>query len=160
LEARGVLHHHRDEVALLPPLELPKQRSTGQRHPFPGDWPQVARQTVDQFAAVLAVNATSLADIHRDIAKGYDLEAGIPAQIDQPETASLRTMPHHISYGKDAIWRENPADFREGRQFWEIGQRLDIDRDIDACFGERELEGIPLQTGDCGIAVPAVPNRL
>jgi hypothetical protein len=69
-------------------------------------------------------------------------------------------MPHHISYGKDAIWRENPADFREGRQFWEIGQRLDIDRDIDACLGERELEGIPLQMGDGGIAVPAVPNCL
>ena len=115
-------------------------------------------QTVDQFAAALVVNATSLADIRRDVAKGHDLEAGLPAQIDQPEMASLRTMRHRISYGKDAICGENAADFRKERQFWQIDERLDIDREIDARFGERELEGMPLQMGDCGIAVPAMPK--
>jgi hypothetical protein len=159
LEARGVLHHHRDEVAPLLPLELPKPRSPGQRHPFPSDWPKIARQTVDQFAAALVVNATRLADIHRDVAKGNDLEAGLPAQIDQPEMASLRTMRHRIGYGKDAICGENAADFREERQFWQIDERLDIDREIDACFGERKLEGMPLQMGDCGIAVLAMAKR-
>src|SRR6516225_4164541 len=74
--------------------------------------------------------------------------------------ASRRTTRHRISYGKDPICGENAADFRQERQFWQIGQRLDIDRDIDACVAERELEGMPLQMGDCGIAVPAVPNGL
>ena len=136
---RGVLGHHRDEIAALLPLELPEPRSPRQRHPFPCDWPKIARQTVDQFAAALVVNAASLADIRRDVAKGHDLEAGLSAQIDQPDVASLRTMRHRISYGKDTVWGENARDFREERQFWQIGQRLDIDRDIDACVGEREL---------------------
>jgi hypothetical protein len=68
-------------------------------------------------------------------------------------------MRHGISDGKDTIGGENAADFCQERQFWQIDQRLDIDREIDACFGERKLEGMPLQTGDCGIAVPAVANR-
>src|SRR5260370_21466547 len=72
--------------------------------------------------------------------------------------AGLRAMRHRIGYGKDAIWGENTADFLQKRQFWQIDERLDIDRDIDACVGDRELEGMPLQMGDCGIAVPAVPN--
>jgi hypothetical protein len=158
LEPSDVLHHNRDKVAPLLPFELPKSRRTGQRYPFPSDWPKIAGQTVDQFAAALVVNATSLADIRRDVAKGYDLEAGLPAQIDQPETASRRTMRHRVGYGKDAICGENAADFRQERQFWQIDERLDIDRDIDACAGERQLEGMPLQMGDCGIAVPPVPK--
>ena len=68
-------------------------------------------------------------------------------------------MRHRISYGKDTISGEDAADFRKERQFWYIGQRLDIDSEIDACLGERELEGIPLQMSDRGVAVPAVPNR-
>jgi hypothetical protein len=68
-------------------------------------------------------------------------------------------MRHRISDGKDAICGENAADFRKERQFWHIGQRLDIDREIDACLGERQLEGMPLQMSDRGVAVPAVPNR-
>jgi hypothetical protein len=68
-------------------------------------------------------------------------------------------MRHSISYRKNAICGEHAADFRKERQFSHIGQRLDIDREIDACFGEGKLEGMPLQTGDCGIAVPAVANR-
>ena len=71
--------------------------------------------------------------------------------------ARLWTVRHRISYGKDAIGGENAADFLQEWQFWQIDERLDIDRDIDACIGERELEGMPLQMGDCGIAVPAVP---
>src|SRR5262249_33067009 len=100
----------------------------------------------------MVIIAASLADIHRDVAKGYDLEAGLPAQIDQPEVASRRTMRHRISYGKDAIWGENAGDFREKWQFWQIGQRLHIDREVDACFGDRELEGMPLHMGDCASA--------
>ena len=73
--------------------------------------------------------------------------------------AGLRTMRHRISYGKDTISGENAADFREERQFWYIGQRLDIHREIDACLGERELEGIPLQISDRGGALPAMPKR-
>src|SRR5437762_13741933 len=73
--------------------------------------------------------------------------------------AGQRAVRHRISYGKNTIWGENAGDFRQERQFWQIDQRLDIDRDIDACFGDRELEGIPLEMGDCGIAVPAMPNR-
>ena len=69
-------------------------------------------------------------------------------------------MRHRIGYGKDAFRSENAADFRQERQFWHIGQRLDIDREIDACVEQWELEGMPLQMGDRGIAVPAVPNGL
>src|SRR5258708_3314759 len=56
--------------------------------------------------------------------------------------ASLRTMRHRIGYGKDTIWGENAADFREERQFWQIDERLDIDREIYACCEERELQAI------------------
>ena len=56
MEAGGVLRHHRDEIAPLLPLELPKPRGAGQRHPFPGDWPKVAGQTVDQLAAALTTD--------------------------------------------------------------------------------------------------------
>jgi hypothetical protein len=52
-------------------------------------------------------------------------------------------MRHRISYGKDAICGENAADFRKERQFWHIGQCLDINREIDGCLEERELEGFP-----------------
>jgi hypothetical protein len=68
-------------------------------------------------------------------------------------------MRHRISYGKDTICGEHAADFRKERQFWHIGQRLDIDSEIDARRGKRELEGMPLQMRDRGVAVPAVPNR-
>jgi hypothetical protein len=111
------------------------------------------------LAAALVVNAASLTDILCDVPKGYDLEAGLPAQIDQPEMAGLRAMRHRIGYGKDAICGENTADFLQKRQFWQIDERLDIDREIDARFGERELEGMPLQMGDCGIAVLAMAKR-
>ena len=68
--------------------------------------------------------------------------------------ASRRTTRHRISYGKDPICGENAADFRQERQFWQIGQRLDIDRDIDACVAEQELEGMPLQ-----MVIAALPFR-
>src|ERR1700704_4779428 len=99
----GVLHHHRDEVAPLLSLELPKPRGPGQRYPFPGDWPKVAGQTVDQLAAAPVVSATSVTDVLRDVAKGYEPEAGLLAQTAQPETAGLWTMRHRIGHGKDTI---------------------------------------------------------
>jgi hypothetical protein len=68
-------------------------------------------------------------------------------------------MWQHISYGKDTIYSKNTADFRQERQSWHIDQRLDIDREIDACLGQRELEGVPLEMSDLGVAVSAVPNR-
>src|SRR6202008_3035605 len=105
------------------------------------------------------VDAASLADIHRNVTKGYEFEAGFPAQIGQAETTSLRTMRHRIGYGKDAIGGENAGDFRKERQFWQIGQRLDVDREIDARVAEWELEGMPLQMDDRGTAVRAVPKR-
>jgi hypothetical protein len=37
--------------------------------------------------------------------------------------------------------------------------RLDIDREIDARFEERELEGISLQMSDGSVAVSAAPDR-
>ena len=49
-------------------------------------------------------------------------------------------------------------NFRKERQFWHIGQRLHIDREIDARLGKLELEGVPLEMSDSGVAVPAVPN--
>ncbi len=154
-----VLHHHRDEVASLLSLELPKPSGPGQRHPFPGDWPKVAGQTVDQLAAAPVVIATGVADTDRDVAKVYHPQARLLAQINQPEMAGLWTMRHRIGYGKNTIFREDAADFRKESQFWYIGQRLDIDCEIDARLGERELEGIRLQMSDRGVAVPAVSNR-
>jgi hypothetical protein len=68
-------------------------------------------------------------------------------------------MRHRICNGKDAICGENAADFLQEWQFWQIDERLDIDREIDARFGERELEGMRLQMGDCGIAVLAMAKR-
>jgi len=73
--------------------------------------------------------------------------------------AGLGTMWQRISYGKDTIYRENTADFREERQSWHIDQPLDIDREIDACIGQRELEGVPLEMSNLGVAASAVPNR-
>ena len=49
--------------------------------------------------------------------------------------------------------RTRQISARNGK-FWQIGQRLDIDRDIDACVAERELEGIPLQ-----MVIAALPFR-
>jgi hypothetical protein len=68
-------------------------------------------------------------------------------------------MRQGIGYGKDTICRENTADFREERQPWQINQCLDIDREIHACRGQREPEGVPLQLSNLGVAVSAVPNR-
>jgi len=67
-------------------------------------------------------------------------------------------MRHCIGYGKDAVCGENAADFRKEWQFWQIGQRFDIDREIDACLGERQLKGISLQMSDRRVAVLAVSD--
>ena len=155
----GVLHHYRDKVASLFSLELAKSRRPGQRYPFPSNRPKVPGQTANQLAAALVVIPTSVADIHRDVAKVDESKADLRAQTCQPDTTGLRTMRHRIGYGEDPFCGEHPANLREERQLWHIGQRLDIHCKIDTRVAEWELEGMPMEMSYHGVAVPAVPDR-
>jgi hypothetical protein len=67
--------------------------------------------------------ATSVPGVHRNVAKVYEPEASLLAQIVQADTAGLWTMRHRISYGKDAIsgkdaiFSENVADSASNGNF-------------------------------------------